>query len=127
MTTRLLPARTLTGSYPHIYLTNMFEFDCHINFGVVGSLKTINYLHKHLTKGVDTIRVDVDANINELDDIQRYLNCRYVTSVEATWRLFEFKMHDRSHAVMLLPVYLSGFREIVFNQQDYVERIQEVL
>ncbi|CAG9760350.1 unnamed protein product [Ceutorhynchus assimilis] len=88
--------------------------------------QTMKYLHKYLVKGFDSIRVEVDAG-NELDEIQRYLNCRYVSSIEAAWRLFEFKMFDRSHSVTLLPVHLPGFRDVFYDEQADVDEVQAAL
>ncbi|KAJ8935660.1 hypothetical protein NQ314_012709 [Rhamnusium bicolor] len=36
-----------------------------------------------------------------VDEVADYLNFRYVSSIEATWRLLELKMHDRSHSIMV--------------------------
>ena len=45
------------------------------------------------------------------DEVSNFLNARYVGPPEACWRLFAFKMHDKSHVVerFLGPVlrYLS--------------------
>ncbi|KAJ8949401.1 hypothetical protein NQ318_007499 [Aromia moschata] len=57
----------------------------------------------------------------EIDEIANYLDCRYVGSMEAAWRLLEFKMHDRSHAVMVLPVHLPGEGTVVYEQDGEIE------
>jgi hypothetical protein len=31
----------------------------------------------------------------EVNEIQKYLNCRYVSASEAMWRIFKFDMHER--------------------------------
>jgi len=49
---------------------------------------------------------EVDRTIN-WDEINNYLDCRYVSSMEACWRLFQFKMSDRSHSGVCLPVHLE--------------------
>ncbi|CAG9765576.1 unnamed protein product [Ceutorhynchus assimilis] len=105
---------------------NLAKYNCHINFEVIGSIKTMKYLHKYLVKGFDSIRVEVDAG-NELNEMQRYLNCRYVSLIKAAWRLFEFKMFDRSHTVTLLPVHLPGFRDVFYDEQDDVDEVPAAL
>ncbi|KFM66202.1 hypothetical protein X975_22709, partial [Stegodyphus mimosarum] len=40
------------------------------------------------------------------DEIKCFLNARYVSAPEAVWRLFEKRMHSKSHAIIRLPVHL---------------------
>ena len=39
-----------------------------------------------------------------------------MSAPEAIWRLREYKMHDRSHSVMRLPVHLPNQQQIVFEE-----------
>ena len=51
---------------------------------------------------------------------------RYVSAPEALWRLSEYNLHGRSHAVHRLPVHLSDeqnrkkFTSIGFFKQNFV-------
>lgn len=60
-----------------------------------------------------------------VDEIQYYF--RYVSSIGGTCRIFGFKMHDRSHSVMVLPVHLHKERIILYEELDDHENIQRRL
>ncbi|KAJ8949388.1 hypothetical protein NQ318_007484 [Aromia moschata] len=102
------------------------KYDCHINFEVCGSLLSMKYLHKYVHKGGDMVEVEIagrgdgdgERRVRVIDEIKEYVEGRWVSAMEATWRLFEFKMHDRSHAVMVLPVHLPGEDEVLFEEDD---------
>ena len=98
------------------------RYDCHINVEVCASIKAVKYIHKYIYKGPDmaTVRVGqadepqgaqrgnnarrrhnrqqgIDAQGQgegeTLNEVEQYLNARYIGPVEAHWRLFEFSMH----------------------------------
>ncbi|KAJ8973888.1 hypothetical protein NQ317_019301 [Molorchus minor] len=113
------------------------KYQTHINFEVVGSLASIKYLYKYVSKGADyaTIVEEPDAGADggppggrvNVDEVQSYLDCRYVSSMEAAWRLLEFKMHDRSHSVMVLPVHLPGGNYVVVDDWEDEGRMEDRL
>ncbi|XP_045482764.1 uncharacterized protein LOC123686578 [Harmonia axyridis] len=126
---RLITNRRVVPYNPYA----LAKYQCHINFEAVGSLQTIKYLHKYINKGPDNITLYVDeenTNTREgqrIDEIQQYIDSRYVSGMEATWRTFQFRMHGRSHSVLVLPVHLPGEREIIYNEDDDVGQIQQRL
>ncbi|KAJ8936716.1 hypothetical protein NQ314_012188 [Rhamnusium bicolor] len=113
----------------------LVKFQTHINFEVVGSLKTMKYLYKYVSKGPDCITAVAEPDGAEggggarvrVDEVADYLDSRYVSSMEAAWRLQELKMHDRSHSVMVLPVHLPGNRMVVFDVNDDADRLEDRL
>lgn len=42
------------------------------------------------------------------------MDARYVSAPEASWRLFEFPMHDKSHAIIRLAVHLPHQQPVYF-------------
>ncbi|XP_071057338.1 uncharacterized protein [Onthophagus taurus] len=86
------------------------KYKCHINFEICGSLASVKYLHKYVHKGPDCITIESrnERNVLEWNEIDRYLECRYVSSMEAVWRLFEFKLNDKSHSVVVLAVHMPN-------------------
>jgi hypothetical protein len=42
-----------------------------------------------------------------VDEVREYIDCRYLSSHEATWRLFEFDIHYRILAVERLAVHIN--------------------
>jgi hypothetical protein len=49
------------------------------------------------------------------DEIKAYLEGRYVSTSEASWRLFSFRMHDGTPSVTHLAVYEPGMHTVVYN------------
>uniref|UniRef100_A0A914YXE1 ATP-dependent DNA helicase n=1 Tax=Panagrolaimus superbus TaxID=310955 RepID=A0A914YXE1_9BILA len=90
----------------NMYLLKRYK--CHINVEVVCSLRSVNYLYKYLFKGSSAIEIEIRAN-NEgvYDEIQSFLNARYICSHEAYHRLRKFKMHYCSESIERLQVHLS--------------------
>ena len=50
------------------------------------------------------------------NEVQNYIDARYVSAPEAMWRLLKNKMHNRSHTVIRLPVHLPGRQRIIFEE-----------
>jgi hypothetical protein len=94
-------------------------FNSHINVECVSSVKAIKYIYKYAYKGHDRATVQ-EENRNE---IQRFQDCRYIGSSEAVWRILGFSMHDKSHAVEMMPVHLENMHMVFFRATDQVENI----
>lgn len=97
------------------------KYDCHVNVEICSSVKAVKYLYKYITKGHDRISVQVqDPNVanTNVDEIKEYLDCRYVSAMEACWRIFEFPMHRQSHVITVLPVHLPNQQSVVFNENN---------
>ena len=72
----------------------------------------MTYIFKYVYKGYDCANIKL-FNGNE---IEQYLSTRYMSAPEAMWRLLEYKMHDKSHAIIRLPVHLQEQQNIIFNE-----------
>lgn len=62
---------------------------------------------------------------NPYDEIQSFLNARYISAPESMWHLFDYKMNDKSHAVFRLPVHLQDRQPVFFEagqEEDAVNR-----
>ena len=110
------------------------KFNAHINVEICASVKSIKYLFKYIYKGHDCARVTLQQpipeetgavrNTLEWDEIKAHLDARYVSAPEAAWRLFEFPMHDKSHAIVRLAVHLPHQQPVYFaegNEQQALE------
>ena len=80
------------------------KFQAHINVEWCNRSRSIKYLFKYITKGPDratlileeNLHVDTSTgmqNMTDTDEVKEYLNCRYVSAIEACWRIFEFETH----------------------------------
>ncbi|PIA30674.1 LOW QUALITY PROTEIN: hypothetical protein AQUCO_05400048v1 [Aquilegia coerulea] len=84
------------------YLSEMF--DCHINVKICASVRAVKYIHKYIYKGHDRTTMVVGA---EDDEIQQYLDARYVGPTEAAWRLYGFRIHEELPCVTRLALHLK--------------------
>ncbi|XP_050535181.1 uncharacterized protein LOC126902195 isoform X3 [Daktulosphaira vitifoliae] len=94
------------------YLTA--KYNAHINVEVCSSVKSVMYLYKYVYKGHDAATFAVLNN----NEIQSYLNTRYVSPPEAFWRLAKYEIQKQSHAVVKLPVHLEGREPVYFRRGE---------
>ncbi len=107
------------------YLT--MRYRCHVNVEVCSSITVVKYLYKYVYKGHDRALVVVQleagalpaaapqaatggANGNNVpavwDEVQNYLDGRYVSASEACHRLFD--LHDMHPNVYHLAIHLPN-------------------
>ena len=69
------------------------QFDCHLNVEICASIKAIKYVLKYIHKGSDQaiFIIERDSTMYR-DEIQRFQHAQYIGSIEACWRIFEFKL-----------------------------------
>ena len=66
---------------------------------------------------------DDEVTRNEVDD---FIDSRYVSSIEAAWRLLELPMHANSHTVVRLPVHLPGKQQVTFQEGQETNAISSL-
>lgn len=59
-----------------------------------------------------------NSSVLVYDEIDSYLNGRYVGSTEAAWRIFEFEMHFQTHSVIRLDIHLPGQQTVIFKEGE---------
>ena len=100
------------------------KYDAHINVEICSTIRAVKYLYKYLYKGNDKIIIKVNLHSpKSKDKIETYLNCRYVSSTEACWRLFSFKIHEENPTVEVLDFHLPNQQTIYFNETGNLEEI----
>jgi hypothetical protein len=67
----------------------------------------------------------VTLQIDENDEITRYLTCRYVGPSQAAWSLFEFPTHEEYPTVVRLTLYLPNRQNVVFRTDISAEALEE--
>jgi hypothetical protein len=109
------------------------KYNCHINLEICASIKSIKYLFKYVYKGHDCANIEFrekptngTEQVNR-DEVKSYLDARYVSAPEAIWRIFEFKMHDISHAVIRLAVHLPNEQAVYFKEGKEEEALEAAL
>ena len=62
--------------------------------------------------------------MKNVDEISNFINARYVSSSEALWRIFGFKLHQEYPFVQRLAVHLPNAQLVTF---DETKEINEIL
>ncbi|RWS25337.1 uncharacterized protein B4U80_04936 [Leptotrombidium deliense] len=107
----------------------LMKYDCHMNVEYCHSVMGIKYIHKYIHKGHDRARIKVSnySNLEDTtvvcDEIQDYVDSRYLSANECAWRIFELPLHGRSHAVERLPVHLPGSNRVLFEEGQEQEAV----
>ncbi|PIA41356.1 hypothetical protein AQUCO_02200045v1 [Aquilegia coerulea] len=114
----LVDNKDVVAYNPH--LSEMF--DCHINVEICASVRAVKYINKYIYKGHDRTTMVVGA---EDDEIQQYLDARYVGPTEAAWRLYGFQIHEELPCVTRLALHLKGMHVCVFNPNDTPKQVKE--
>ena len=93
------------------------KYNCHINVEIASSITAVKYLFKYVYKGHDraTIQLINHEGSEEIDEISQYLDSRYVSAAESSWRIFGFRMHQHSPSVTRLQLHLPEMQVIRFN------------
>jgi hypothetical protein len=123
---RRLPGCSMVVCY-NAYL--LLKYNCHINVEIITGLKgAIKYIYKYVFKGFDVaaLKFNKDGCLIR-DEVKNYISCRYLSAPEAVWRLLEFPMHGRSHAVTRLAIHLENPTEIEFDDTNFEDDAGEQL
>ncbi|CAG7875470.1 unnamed protein product, partial [Brassica rapa] len=83
----------------------------------------IKYLFKYITKGVDKATVVLENKSNDENEIENYLDCRYVSACESMWLIFKFEIHHQHPPVQRLSIHLPGQQPALFNDSSDLEQV----
>ncbi|KAI9114612.1 hypothetical protein K1719_014310 [Acacia pycnantha] len=61
---------------------------------------------------------DNSGSQQSFDEISHYLNCRYVSSCEASWRIFGFDIHHRHPPVERLSFHLPHQQSVYYTERE---------
>ncbi|KAF0303442.1 hypothetical protein FJT64_024559 [Amphibalanus amphitrite] len=98
----------------------------HVNVEVIShSTSCVKYAVKYVQKGSDqpTYTV-VTSEEGELDEVAIYQHCRYLGSMEASWRLLDLPIHEHHPTVEQLDLHLSDDdRRLQFRNDANLEAV----
>ncbi|KAJ0495305.1 putative helitron helicase-like domain-containing protein [Helianthus annuus] len=111
------------------------RFNAHINVEYCGWNMMIKYLFKYISKGADRIRFAVRRSESYspstssdappiIDEIKNFLDGRFICPHEASWRILDFSLHERSPSVQVLAVHLENMQNVTFRERS---RLQSVI
>jgi len=101
------------------------KFDCHINLEIFSYVAVVKYIYRYIYKGPDKAMVSVAASTRDgeggkqivsqpRDEIQEYLDARWIAECEALWRGFSSPVIFLDPAVMKMPVHLENQQFVLF-------------
>jgi hypothetical protein len=90
-------------------------FNAHINVKVSANIRSVKYLFKYVYKGPDRVATMIVSLTNE---IQQYIDARYLSVVEGVNSLLSFKKHTEWPLVIRLVVHLPGQHNVIFNENE---------
>jgi hypothetical protein len=59
----------------------------------------------------------------ETNEIKKYLDCRYVSTSEAAWRIFKFDMYEWFPTVECLQYHLPNQQMVLFDDDNDVQEV----
>ncbi|KAL5647568.1 hypothetical protein ACJX0J_041923, partial [Zea mays] len=101
-------------------------FNCHINVEACGSIKAVKYMFKYIYKGHDRASVvmrDASKADDDVDEIKKYRDARWVTPPEALCRIYGFELSQNSPPVMQLQLHLPNMHMVAFHERQMVKRV----
>ncbi|XP_023916072.1 uncharacterized protein LOC112027653 [Quercus suber] len=61
--------------------------------------------------------------VHDTNEVKTYLNCRYVSAIEACWRMFEFAIHHQEPVVQRLSFHNEDKQPVVFEDTNYFNNV----
>ncbi|GJU76825.1 hypothetical protein Tco_1273895 [Tanacetum coccineum] len=129
----------LTFDNRHVVPHNRYlllKYHAHINVEWCNRSKAIKYLFKYLNKGPDRATVVIQENgrkgdhvtakkVVAVNEINNYLNYRYLAPCEAVWRLFSFDIHYSYPYVIKLNFHLPNQNLVTWQDSEFLPALLE--
>src|SRR5688572_16920667 len=85
------------------------RYNAHINVESCTTVKSVKYIYIYIYKDHNALTIVFgDDKRTNYDEVNAFLNVRYVGSVEAVWHIFEFPIHKQSCKVEKLDCHLEN-------------------
>ncbi len=72
---------------------------------------------------IERVENPIDGQQIERDEIQEYIDARYVSVSEAVWRIFKMKLHGRFPTVQRLQVHLPNQQTVVLSEDADLQEV----
>ncbi|KAJ8976679.1 hypothetical protein NQ317_004763 [Molorchus minor] len=96
----------------------LLKYNCHINVECVSNINSVKYLYKYFFKSVDMALVRIVVNDRQqvnYNEIETFLNARYMAPPEAAWHILQFPLIEKHpHRLSIMRPLTS---ETSFEQQ----------
>ncbi|KAM3305286.1 hypothetical protein P3S67_012152 [Capsicum chacoense] len=64
-----------------------------------------------------------EEDSSNVDDINMYYDCRFISSCEVSWRILGFPIHYRQPLVERLAFYLKDEQNVIFSDDDLIDDV----
>ncbi|XP_060969641.1 uncharacterized protein LOC115712305 [Cannabis sativa] len=101
------------------------KFNCHINVEICSTIKAVKYLYKYVYKGHDRVNFAVACNnkLEIIDEITIYQSARWISPLEAIWRIYGFILIEIYPSVISLQLHLEDTQMITYRKKDNPSKI----
>ena len=117
------------------------KYEAHINVEWCNRTSAVKYLFKYITKGIDRATAVIkngnttttsdttgpggskEKVVKQRNEIQDYIEARYLSACESMWRTFAFHIHKRKPSVEKLIIHLEGEHNITVKSTDNLGRV----
>lgn len=96
------------------------KYNAHINVELCASFVSVKYVYKYVYKGHDCAQVSME---DKHDEIQKFVDARYVSAPEACWRLFSFSLHGEWPSHLRLAIHLPNEQNVYYHDNDNLNDI----
>ena len=105
----------------------LVKYKSHCNVEYTASLSTVRYQFKYMSKGNDLASVQMVAkeDASAKNEIEWFVNSRYIDPHLAVWRMFEYKIQERFPAVMRLDIHDDGKQFVYFRPGEEAEKVDK--
>ena len=97
-------------------------FGAHINMEVANSVRAIKYVCKYIYKGTELATFKL-VDSSKHDEVTAFEVGRYISSHEASWRLFSFPVHGHQPHVEHLNIHLENGERVMFKETTSKEKL----
>nr|CAD2200499.1 unnamed protein product [Meloidogyne enterolobii] len=123
----------LTNQYVVPYNPYLLKtFESHINVERVSDILVVKYLYDYIYKGYDAATIecvqigeDGTKKVLNYDEVSKYLEARYLSPCEASWRIFKFPLQGKSHSVDKLDIHLENMQKIIYEKNATKNEIKD--
>ena len=109
------------------------KYDAHINVEILTSVVGVKYIYKYITKGPDrciiALKKDKDgvgeeSELEPVNEVENFLNARYLGASECVLKILKIPIHYRSHSVVKLACHLPGEQSVLFEEGKEREALE---
>ena len=103
----------------------LLRHKCHVNVEYTASLSTVRYQFKYTHKGTDLATVELLSKKEKepKNEIQLYVNSRFIDSHLAVGRICEFNLQDRYPSVIRLDIHDENKQFVYFRPGQEIDKV----